>query len=57
MDVSPRTLLRIFLLIGGVWMIWLWMSDGSTLNLAIGVLAAAVGGFGLWWEYQQSDEG
>lgn len=53
MDIAPRTVLRAFLLVGGLTFIGFGLLDSSMFHLGLGVLAAALGAFGLWWERRQ----
>lgn len=52
MDVTPRTLLRAFLLVGGLAFLGFGLLESSMFHLGIGILAGALGAFGLWWERQ-----
>ncbi len=45
-----RTLLRAFLLLGGLAYVLFGVVAGTSLDIGIGLLAATVGGIGLWWE-------
>ena len=54
MDWHPRTLVRIFLLVGGLVYVGSGLLSGSLPQLALGVAAAALGAFGLWWEYREA---
>lgn len=56
MDVTPHTLLRGFLLIGGLAFVIYGLVDWSLFNLGLGIVAAVLGGFGLWWEFQTARE-
>lgn len=47
---SYRTVLRAFLLLGGLAYVLFGTLAGTTLDIGIGLLAAIVGGIGLWWE-------
>lgn len=52
MDVTPRTVLRAFLLIGGIAVLALGIVNESTTQLAVGAIAAILGGLGLYGEWQ-----
>ena len=54
MDWHPRTLVRIFLLVGGLVYVGSGVLSGSLAQLALGVAATALGAFGLWWEFRES---
>ena len=51
MDITARTILRLFLLIGGVIVLVFGIIDESTLNIAVGLLAAILGAIGLWDQF------
>ena len=51
MDLGFRTLVRVFLLVGGLVFA---ATGGSTVRVGFGVGAALLGGFGLWWELRES---
>lgn len=51
MDWSFRTLVRGFLLVGGLAYVAWGILDDSMVTLGFGILAAAIGAFGLWWEF------
>jgi hypothetical protein len=50
---TGRTVLRGFLLLGGVAILGLGVLQGSSFNIGLGALATVLGGFGLWWELTQ----
>lgn len=51
MDWTFRTVVRAFLLVGGViYVVW-GALDGSMVRLGLGVVAALLGAFGLWSEF------
>lgn len=52
MDLSFRTVLRGFLLAGGVVFILLGVVEGSTFNVVLGGVAAFLGAIGIWAEWQ-----
>ena len=54
MDWNVRTLLRSFLLAGGLVYLAAGVLSGTPSQLVIGGVAAALGAFGLWWEFKQS---
>jgi hypothetical protein len=54
MDFGFRTLVRLFLVVGGVAFAASGVSRGSTVRVGFGLLAALLGGFGLWWSYRES---
>lgn len=45
-----RTLLRAFLLLGGLAYVLFGIVAGTTLDIGLGAFAAIVGAIGLWWE-------
>ena len=51
MDIGFRTLVCVFLLVGGLVFAGL---GGSMIRVGFGVGAAFLGGFGLWWEWRES---
>lgn len=53
MEITPRTLLRAFLVIGGVAIAGMGIADGELWRIALGGAAALLGGFGLWYQYSQ----
>lgn len=59
MDWDARTLLRGFLLVGGLFFLGAGLVRGELFDVGVGGFAAVLGGFGLWWEYnrQSSAEG
>lgn len=53
MNRDFRTLLRGFLLVGGLVFFGLGVARGDLFNVGLGALAAVLGGFGLWWDYNR----
>lgn len=51
-----RTLVRVFLVVGGVAFAVAGALEGSTLDVGFGALAALLGAFGLWWDRRESAE-
>jgi len=56
-SVRFRTLVRVFLLAGGVAFAVSGALAGSPLEVGFGALAAVLGGTRLWWEYQERRDG
>lgn len=56
MSIEFRTLVRVFLLVGGVAYAAFGAVSGSAFQVGFGVLAALVGGFRLWWERRDTSE-
>jgi hypothetical protein len=59
MHVGFRTLVRGFLLVGGLLFVLQGVIGGSAFDLVLGVAATLVGGVGLWLELREqagSDE-
>ncbi len=52
-----RTLVRAFLVVGGLGYAAFGLLEGSTLEVGFGALAALLGGFGLWWDRRESADG
>jgi hypothetical protein len=50
MAVGFRTLIRGFLLVGGLVFALQGAISGSLFDLGLGLVAALLGGVGLWWE-------
>lgn len=50
MDWDARTLLRGFLLIGGLLFVGVGLVRGEPFDVGIGAFAAVLGGFGLWYD-------
>jgi hypothetical protein len=50
MEWTYRTILRVFLVVGGVAIVVVGALEGSTFELALGVLAIVLGAIGLWME-------
>lgn len=55
MDWHPRTLVRIFLVVGGLVYLISGVTSGSAPALALGAAAMALGAFGLWWEFRDAE--
>lgn len=53
MDWDGRTLLRGFLLVGGLLFLGAGLVRGELFDVGIGAFAAVLGGFGLWWEHNR----
>ena len=51
MDWSFRTVVRAFLLVGGLVYVGWGVLDGSMVTIGLGVLAAVLGVIGLWSEF------
>ena len=51
-----RTLLRVFLLVGGLAFVVLGTLDGSLFNIGLGSVAAFLGLVGLWMEYREQGD-
>lgn len=51
---TPRTILRLFLLVGGIGIFWLGVQDDNTVNMVLGILAALLGAVGLLWEIREA---
>ncbi len=49
---TPRTILRLFLVIGGIGLIILGILGNDVINMVLGGLAAILGAGGLWYEYR-----
>ena len=54
MSMDFRTLVRVFLLVGGIAYAVFGVISGSTFEVGFGALAAVLGGFGLWWEHRDA---
>ena len=52
MDWSFRTLLRAFLLVGGLVYALTGVLQGSMFDTGLGAVAVVLGAVGLWWEWQ-----
>jgi hypothetical protein len=50
MDVTGRTLLRVFLVVGGIAILVLGIVSDDPFQAGLGAVATALGAFGLWWE-------
>lgn len=46
-----RTLVRVFLVIGGITFVALGVQDGSAFDIGIGVVAIVLGAGGLYYQY------
>ena len=55
MDLTPRTVLRAFLLVGGIAVLGLGIIEESLVQIGIGVVAMLLGGFGLYTQYKVSE--
>lgn len=53
---TPRTFLRLFLVIAGLWFIFTGIQDNDMIYLMLGFIAVILGGFGLWWQYRMATE-
>lgn len=53
MRLSFRTLVRGFLLVGGLAFVVLGTLDGSRFNVGLGAVATFLGLVGLWTEYRR----
>jgi len=53
MSVGFRTLLRGFMIVGGVAFAVSGAATGSALEVGFGLFAALLGGFGLWWDARE----
>ena len=56
MEFTFRTLLRAFLLVGGIGIAVMGALDGSSLDIAIGTVAAVLGGGGLLYQWRKGQE-
>jgi hypothetical protein len=54
MDIGVRAVVRVFLLVGGLAFAIVGGLEGSGGQVAFGVFAALLGGFGLWWRRRES---
>ncbi|MEF8775851.1 MAG: hypothetical protein V5A43_05025 [Haloarculaceae archaeon] len=54
MDWHLRTLVRIFLVVGGLVYVVSGVMSGSLPAMALGAAATALGAVGLWWEFRDS---
>jgi hypothetical protein len=52
-DIGFRTLVRAFLLVGGLIFLVQGAIDGSVSELGLGAMAVLLGGVGLWWEWRK----
>jgi hypothetical protein len=57
MDWSFRTLLRAFLLVGGLVYVLTGVLQGSMFDTGLGAVAVVLGAVGLWWEWQARESG
>lgn len=51
MDITPMTVLRGFLVVGGVVLTVLGLLNTNALHVAIGTVSALLGGYRLWDQY------
>ncbi|MFP4626474.1 MAG: hypothetical protein ACLFNI_07775 [Natronomonas sp.] len=51
MEWTFRTVVRGFLLVGGLIYVAWGILDGTQVTLVVGIIAALLGAFGLWWEF------
>lgn len=56
MHWNSRTFLRLFLLVGGIVLLVLGVTNEELLNAAIGAVATALGGGGLVYEWRETSE-
>lgn len=54
--MEPRTLVRVFLVVGGVAYAAGGVLTESPVNVGFGLLAAALGGFGIWWDRREAGD-
>lgn len=52
-EIGFRTLVRGFLLIGGLVFVAWGVIEGSLANIGLGLVATLLGGIGLWWEWKK----
>lgn len=57
MDWTFRTILRGFLLVGGLAFVGFGAVEGTLFDLGIGIVAAVLGALGLWRERTERSEG
>lgn len=57
MSIGFRTLVRGFMLVGGVAYAVSGAITGSPFEVGFGLFAALFGGFGLWWDARDSSSG
>lgn len=57
MDWNSRALLRAFLLVGGLLYLGLGIARGQVFGMSLGIVAAALGGFGLWVDWSRQSTG
>ena len=57
MELSFRTVVRAFLLVGGSAYLVYGLVDGTTFDVALGAFAAVVGAIGLWSMRLQASDG
>lgn len=55
-DPDFRTVLRGFLLVGGIIFVVWGAIEGTPLNLGLGSVATVLGAVGLWWEWRTQSE-
>jgi protein-S-isoprenylcysteine O-methyltransferase Ste14 len=56
MSIHLRTLVRMFLLVGGAAYAVFGVVSGSSFEIGFGALAALLGAFGLWWEHRDASD-
>ena len=54
MSIDFRTLVRVFLVVGGAAYAVVGVVSGSAIEIWFGALAALLGAFGLWWEHRDA---
>lgn len=57
MDWTYRTVLRVFLVVGGGALLVLGILNSDVLNVGVGAIAVLLGGVGLAHEWRQASEG
>ena len=56
MDVSYRTVLRVFLVVGGTGLLLLGVLDADVVNIGIGAVALFLGAIGLAAEWREASK-
>ena len=56
MSIHLRTLVRMFLPVGGAAYAVFGVVSGSSFEIGFGALAALLGAFGLWWEHRDASD-
>lgn len=56
MDVSYRTVLRVFLVVGGTGLLLLGVVNNDTVNIGIGAVALLLGAIGLVSEWRNASK-